>query len=88
MQHLQYVQLNFNPPFTETCACSTTSRFSIGTADSHFPDRATWIGCGFHVPSVMDSIPKEKWCTCEPKVEKKGQMYPPMGSPLSACVVL
>ncbi|KAK4137091.1 hypothetical protein BT67DRAFT_374337 [Trichocladium antarcticum] len=49
--------------------------------------KATWTGCGGHIPSVLDNIPKEQWCTCEPKVEKGGQQYPPMGSMLSSCVV-
>ncbi|KAF2656014.1 hypothetical protein K491DRAFT_692374 [Lophiostoma macrostomum CBS 122681] len=38
----------------------------------------TWWGCGKHVPSVMDSIPADKWCTCDPKVEREGHTYPPM----------
>jgi hypothetical protein len=41
-------------------------------------DNNTWFGCGFHVPSVMDSIPEDEWCTCEPKVKKDGKEYPPM----------
>ncbi|KAM0798109.1 hypothetical protein BDR22DRAFT_860500 [Usnea florida] len=44
--------------------------------------KSTWWGCGLHVPSVMDKLPKEEWCTCEPKVEKEGGEgkvgYPPM----------
>lgn len=27
----------------------------------------------------MDNIPKEEWCTCDPKVTKEGKEYPPMG---------
>ncbi len=46
------------------------------------------MGCGQHVPNVMDAIPQDQWCTCEPKVEKKGQQYPPAGSVLSACGVM
>lgn len=49
--------------------------------------KATWVGCGYHVPQVMDGIPKEQWCTCEPRVDKNGQQYPPRGSIGSACVV-
>jgi len=45
-------------------ACSTCSKL-------------TWFGCGQHVPSVMDAIPTEGRCTCEPKVEKDGKEYPP-----------
>ncbi|KAG9681066.1 hypothetical protein KCU76_g14743, partial [Aureobasidium melanogenum] len=41
--------------------------------------KRTWFGCGMHVPSVMDSIPKSEWCDCEPKTEKNGTEYPPMG---------
>ncbi|KUJ18606.1 uncharacterized protein LY89DRAFT_642993 [Mollisia scopiformis] len=39
--------------------------------------KTSWYGCGNHVPSVMDSIPAEERCTCEPKVEKDGKQYPP-----------
>ncbi len=46
------------------------------------------MGCGQHVPSVMDHIPKDEWCSCKPKVEKHGRMYPPAGSPLGGCVLL
>ncbi len=53
-----------------------------------FTDKSTWMGCGQHVPNVMDAIPQDQWCTCEPKVEKKGQQYPPAGSVLSACGVM
>lgn len=43
-----------------------------------FPiDKATWRGCGQHVPTVMDKIPEDQRCTCEPKVEKEGKKYPP-----------
>jgi len=41
--------------------------------------KRTWFGCGAHVPSVMDSIPKNEWCDCDPKTEKNGTEYPPMG---------
>ncbi|KAG9994800.1 hypothetical protein KCU72_g20071, partial [Aureobasidium melanogenum] len=42
--------------------------------------KRTWFGCGMHVPSVMNSVPKSEWCDCEPKTEKNGTEYPPMGS--------
>ena len=38
---------------------------------------ASWWGCGKHIASVMDSLPEDKWCTCEPKVESR---YPPMAA--------
>jgi hypothetical protein len=25
-------------------------------------EKATWAGCGAHVPRVMDPIPEEDWC--------------------------
>jgi hypothetical protein len=28
----------------------------------------------------MDKHPKDKWCTCSPKVEKDGVEYPPMAA--------
>ncbi|EMF12786.1 uncharacterized protein SEPMUDRAFT_44142 [Sphaerulina musiva SO2202] len=46
--------------------------------------KSTWWGCGSHVPSVMDSINEADRCTCEPKVEKDGKSYPPMGKNPSA----
>lgn len=39
----------------------------------------TWFGCGAHIPSVLDSIPEEEWCGCEPSVERAGRRYPPGG---------
>ncbi|KAA8903093.1 hypothetical protein FN846DRAFT_780244 [Sphaerosporella brunnea] len=45
---------------------------------------ATWFGCGSHIPSVMDSIPKEQWCKCP---RKGNDQYPPMGSSPS-CIIL
>ncbi|KXL44822.1 hypothetical protein M433DRAFT_58407 [Acidomyces richmondensis BFW] len=38
--------------------------------------KATWWGCGEHVPSIMDPIPESDRCTCDPKVEKGGKKYP------------
>ena len=26
----------------------------------------------------MDSIAKEEWCSCEPKIEREGKQYPPV----------
>jgi hypothetical protein len=43
-------------------------------------EKATWWGCGQHVPSVIDQIPEAERCGCEPKVEKEGKKYPPMGA--------
>ncbi|KIW05579.1 uncharacterized protein PV09_03454 [Verruconis gallopava] len=39
----------------------------------------TWWGCGNHVPMVMDKVEESDRCKCEPKVEKDGKKYPPMG---------
>ncbi|EME81051.1 uncharacterized protein MYCFIDRAFT_26709 [Pseudocercospora fijiensis CIRAD86] len=41
--------------------------------------KSTWWGCGQHVPMVMDLIPESSRCTCEPKIEREGKQYPPMG---------
>ncbi|KAL6828309.1 hypothetical protein V8C40DRAFT_240704 [Trichoderma camerunense] len=43
-------------------------------------DKATWWGCGNHIPGVLDSVDEKEWCTCEPKVEKNGKQYPPMAA--------
>jgi positive regulator of sigma E activity len=40
-------------------------------------NKATWYGCGSHIPSVMDNIKEDEWCTCEPKVEVGSKKYPP-----------
>ncbi|KAL2156199.1 hypothetical protein VTH82DRAFT_944 [Thermothelomyces myriococcoides] len=39
--------------------------------------KQTWRGCGEHVASVLANVPETKWCTCEPKIEKDGKLYPP-----------
>ncbi|KAM0365294.1 hypothetical protein HYE67_008125 [Fusarium culmorum] len=50
-----------------------------GILNASTEERATWWGCGNHVPAVMSNIPEHEWCTCEPKVEKDGEKYPPKG---------
>ncbi|EGZ77032.1 hypothetical protein NEUTE2DRAFT_153782 [Neurospora tetrasperma FGSC 2509] len=47
----------------------------------------TWVGCGHHVPKIMDGVPKDEWCKCEPKIEKEGHQYPPKGSVTGVCTV-
>jgi len=44
------------------------------------PEKSSWWGCGSHVQSVMDPLPKDTWCTCEPKTEVGGTKYPPMAA--------
>ncbi|KAI8961723.1 peptidase [Daldinia sp. FL1419] len=39
--------------------------------------KTTWIGCGSHISSVLDNIPEQEWCVCEPKVEVHDKKYPP-----------
>ncbi|GAB7360842.1 hypothetical protein MBLNU230_g0828t1 [Neophaeotheca triangularis] len=41
--------------------------------------KTTWFGCGAHVPQVLDAVPEPERCDCEPRVEKSGKQYPPMG---------
>ncbi|PWW77373.1 hypothetical protein C7212DRAFT_350737 [Tuber magnatum] len=24
----------------------------------------TWVGCGAHIPHVMERVPKKQWCRC------------------------
>lgn len=43
-------------------------------------DKATWWGCGLHIPGVLDSVPEAERCGCEPKVEVDGVKYPPKAS--------
>lgn len=46
-------------------------------------DKKSWVGCGRHIPSVMDQVPVEEWCDCAPKVTfggdegEEGKEYPP-----------
>ncbi|KAK0644682.1 hypothetical protein B0T16DRAFT_331101 [Cercophora newfieldiana] len=40
----------------------------------------SWVGCGKHIPSIMDPIPHGEWCTCGPRVKENGKEYPPMVS--------
>jgi hypothetical protein len=54
-------------------------RYLDGTNVTFESDKATWWGCGQHVPMVMDEIPENERCTCTPKVEKEGKQYPPQG---------
>ncbi|KAK9472574.1 uncharacterized protein V1510DRAFT_403192 [Dipodascopsis tothii] len=39
-------------------------------------NKKSWWGCGLHIPSVMDSVPKDEWCTC---AKPTGSEYPPKG---------
>ncbi|OWP03218.1 hypothetical protein B2J93_7087 [Marssonina coronariae] len=51
-----------------------------GCPDTGGIDKATWFGCGLHIPSVLDGIPEEERCSCGPKVERDGKQYPPKGA--------
>ena len=35
------------------------------------------MGCGKHIPMVMDSIADDERCTCTPKTVVNGKEYPP-----------
>ncbi|KAI8221756.1 putative sterigmatocystin biosynthesis P450 monooxygenase STCB [Colletotrichum sp. SAR 10_77] len=41
--------------------------------------KATWRGCGQHIPSALSGVPEDQWCTCTPKVTVNGKEYPPAG---------
>merc|ERR1712193_528279 len=49
--------------------------------------KTTWRGCGNHIPTVMDSIPEEERCVCEPKVEVDGKKYPPKAKRSLSCII-
>jgi len=78
-------------PKTSRCAKSPPARLAVSQIclSSYRPtitcnwlaavEKGTWWGCGNHVPGVIDQIPEGEWCSCEPKVEKEGKSYPPMG---------
>lgn len=38
--------------------------------------KKAWRGCGKHIPSAMAGVDEADWCTCEPKVEIEGKVYP------------
>lgn len=35
------------------------------------------MGCGKHIPMVMDSISESDWCPCDPRTVVDGKEYPP-----------
>ncbi|ODQ60066.1 hypothetical protein WICANDRAFT_62635 [Wickerhamomyces anomalus NRRL Y-366-8] len=39
-------------------------------------NKASWFGCGLHIPSAMSNSPKEEWCTCVNSDGERGE-YPP-----------
>lgn len=39
----------------------------------------SWIGCGLHIPSVMDKVDKSEWCTCK-HADGSESKYPPKAS--------
>ncbi|KAI5460004.1 cytochrome P450 [Mariannaea sp. PMI_226] len=39
--------------------------------------KASWRGCGSHVPQALAGIPENKWCTCNPRTKINGKEYPP-----------
>jgi hypothetical protein len=41
-------------------------------------EKMTWWGCGKHISDILGVIPQDDWCTCEPKVELLGKLYPHM----------
>ena len=43
-----------------------------------FPSaKKSWRGCGSHVPSVLDSVPENERCTCQPRFKVGDKEYPP-----------
>lgn len=87
---LHATPLSTSTPTTKTLKCAR--RLPATPAVCHLPqvlflsiadislDKTTWWGCGKHVAGVMESVPKEQWCTCAPQ----GNQYPPMGTLASA----
>lgn len=39
--------------------------------------KTAWQGCGRHVSMVLDSVPADQLCTCEPKFVLNDKEYPP-----------
>ncbi|KAK1595268.1 uncharacterized protein LY79DRAFT_547213 [Colletotrichum navitas] len=35
--------------------------------------KATWRGCGAHIPAALSGVPEDQWCTCTPKVTVNGK---------------
>ncbi|KAM5496601.1 Transcriptional regulator of nonfermentable carbon utilization [Microsporum canis] len=76
-------QLGFRDGKVECSYCWTVKRdvFDIPmliVMNGEMESQKTWKGCGLHVPGVLDSVPKEEWCTCVPKKTVNDKEYPPM----------
>lgn len=41
------------------------------------PEKSTWRGCGLHIPTVMNAVSKDQWCTCVPKTTVGDDEFPP-----------
>ncbi|KAI0204733.1 hypothetical protein F4808DRAFT_308136 [Astrocystis sublimbata] len=39
--------------------------------------KTSWVGCGSHVAMVLDAVPADQLCTCQPKFVSNGKEYPP-----------
>ncbi|KAJ1333908.1 hypothetical protein MN608_03906 [Microdochium nivale] len=39
--------------------------------------KTSWMGCGAHVPGVLDLVPVKDLCTCKPQIDVGGRAYPP-----------
>ncbi|TDZ37140.1 hypothetical protein C8035_v008989 [Colletotrichum spinosum] len=42
--------------------------------------KATWRGCGAHIPAALNGVPEDQWCTCTPRVTVNGKEYPPQNA--------
>ncbi|CAD0056303.1 unnamed protein product [Aureobasidium pullulans] len=49
----------------------------VRIANNFYLPLFTNVLIGNHIPAVMDSIPSEDRCPCQPKVVVGGQEYPP-----------
>jgi hypothetical protein len=45
-------------------------------ADNLQTAKSSWRGCGNHIPSAMQGVPQDQWCTCEARVTVDGKEYP------------
>ncbi|KAK0385761.1 hypothetical protein NLU13_6938 [Sarocladium strictum] len=38
--------------------------------------KASWRGCGSHIPQALANVPQSEWCSCPPRVTVNGRQYP------------
>jgi hypothetical protein len=61
------------------CTSASSKKTLVELFTKFATGKATWWGCGKHIPAVLDQIPQDDRCSCLPQVEVDGKQYPPKG---------